>query len=1454
MGLLQSDPFAWVDKKRLEGYSDEELISYAQGRGMNISEAIRAPQVGSDRHTSQMLAGGAARPDDVYGDLDKGVAFKTPPLAGFPQVEFGVGEENVRGAEAIGNAMYGGITREIPSWFSYMAEQAAVPSYARSEGEWEDDGSGRGAIGKWLNSEPPLKKFFDNPPSEAMHESGMKFLDRAQELQPGKEGRLEALYYVSSALDAVAATKIHRVLDFSELGNAWDSVGSAMYEVGAERASWTVDKLAKEAATEASKNQRIRSILRAIDEADTSLYPEKAVQDAIDGVLYKDGVPDYGISDAVADGVRNQLTAVDDAMKLSVVDESMSRFLSVVKRQADDLMKRAGVPDETYKGLRDAREELIVPPPESMSAAERIMERGRKFWFKEEGAEKATWRGARRSIRRNWLDSQMALMDWASKLPGGMGRTALALVKRGRGRAGIMDALEKQGTFHQAEGGEFLDKLGFQVFNEAEAASVAQRGMTILNGKSLKEVRKMAADIGVKIGNTEDEVIRDTLSLVMPAQRNKFDFRMRRDASNKAQIERGENLRAYTALNDKKRQGKILANDYEREARKLDKDRKLLEETIQRNIPEDPKMDVHLEEVLEASKYRYGEHFHLVEELAQEFRDLADRQILQPYLRQGLLTRQDYLRIKEANPYWIPFNKQMQELIPHADDVSLPKSFQKGITKGGFTRIGMGANEYTIDPAVSYMERLKVATAFREEQFLVREVVNLAHEANVAALKEGAPRSRLITLIDEKPVKDIFEDAADGFDNISLNEAQLTRNQAAAGGLQPGGDQLRYYTTNAKGQSVIQYWGGNSELVRAVLDSDQAAMRMVADGFTRKLGLQASARYQRIGFTTNAAFMARNIIRDPQTLNIFAKYTSIPFYNTFEGLIHQAFLTDLWKDYVRNGFGGANLLAQNTGDAGSVVRNMGKTAENPFNVFPGIKGIFSEEMARAAEAGGGTLRNTAHGSWGAAKGALHGLKEWGSGLENATRVGHLAHLRRIQKRGYGKRYLGAIEEAYSDMRKLHKAKHRSVTERMEILGKSYGKHKSEVPDYLDALTDVREGIIDFNRMGAMGSIYNSIEPFFNANLQDAAIFANVARERPLATAIKTANGITLPSVLLWMKNHDDPDYQTLPDYEKDLYWHLMKKGDSGEFYKVPKPFLPGVLWGSMVERFLTYAYDKDPDGVKAGLKTLVDVSPLSYVPAAPAAITALTGGSSQDVKQESVGQFLRIQPGYVQPLAETLMNFSEFKGRSIVPEHLEGAEGMEVYNAKTPMIYRDIANLGNKMTRGSWSPNPTMMQYMVEQTTGMIGEGAVNVLDSVAYNKEKPFKDEWYREWLGFRGLSSAFISRPGIGMGSAPVHKFYTTKKVLDNLATSGGLKKNRGDSDYFEWKMKNSRKLTAAKRYRKASIYLGKLFDQREKMLQGDRLTNAEKQKKRREIDKQITSYAQRTLESTSWMFEED
>jgi hypothetical protein len=54
--------------------------------------------------------------------------------------------------------------------------------------------------------------------------------------------------------------------------------------------------------------------------------------------------------------------------------------------------------------------------------------------------------------------------------------------------------------------------------------------------------------------------------------------------------------------------------------------------------------------------------------------------------------------------------------------------------------------------------------------------------------------------------------------------------------------------------------------------------------------------------------------------------------------------------------------------------------------------------------------------------------------------------------------------------------------------------------------------------------------------------------------------ITLPSILLYLSNREDPRWQEIPRWQKDLFWIVFT---DDHIYRIPKPHSAGIMFGSV---------------------------------------------------------------------------------------------------------------------------------------------------------------------------------------------------------------------------------------------------------------------------------------------------
>ena len=235
-----------------------------------------------------------------------------------------------------------------------------------------------------------------------------------------------------------------------------------------------------------------------------------------------------------------------------------------------------------------------------------------------------------------------------------------------------------------------------------------------------------------------------------------------------------------------------------------------------------------------------------------------------------------------------------------------------------------------------------------------------------------------------------------------------------------------------------------------------------------------------------------------------------------------------------------------------------------------------------------------------------------------------------------------------------------------------------------AAFETRENPIDYRRMGAKIFALNQISAFFNARIQGLNQTIKAFKERPVQTYSKTFMFVQLPSILLWMANHDDPDYQSLPQWRKDLFWHIKV---NGTYYPIPKPFEIGLIFGTGTERFLDYYYDNDPKAIEKFKDAI--------------AVQTLKG--------------LIPFPDIAKPWFEAKNNRNFFFDRPIIPPGLENVPSEYQFTDYTSETTKLIASLIRKIQGDDFSKlsSPLVLENAWRGWTGGIGGYILALSDSL---------------------------------------------------------------------------------------------------------------------------------------------
>ncbi len=242
--------------------------------------------------------------------------------------------------------------------------------------------------------------------------------------------------------------------------------------------------------------------------------------------------------------------------------------------------------------------------------------------------------------------------------------------------------------------------------------------------------------------------------------------------------------------------------------------------------------------------------------------------------------------------------------------------------------------------------------------------------------------------------------------------------------------------------------------------------------------------------------------------------------------------------------------------------------------------------------------------------------------------------------------------------------------------------------------------LDFTKSGTLGRQVNQVVPFFNAVLQGGDRFYKALKENPQRTTAFALQYITLPSIALWLINHNEEWYQEMNDDVKNASW-LIKSGDT--IIRIPKPFEPGIIFGSSFERALDRAYNDDKEAVTQWAKYALD----NFTPA--------------------------VMPAIAGPIIEWITNYNMFTKKPIVGKKEQELPDEMQFNAYSS----EVAKRLGKLTGTS----PMKIDNTINGFTASAGKFAIGLIDKLISDKNLPQKT--LSEQPAVKGLTYTPLKNP---------------------------------------------------------------------------------------------------------------
>lgn len=358
-----------------------------------------------------------------------------------------------------------------------------------------------------------------------------------------------------------------------------------------------------------------------------------------------------------------------------------------------------------------------------------------------------------------------------------------------------------------------------------------------------------------------------------------------------------------------------------------------------------------------------------------------------------------------------------------------------------------------------------------------------------------------------------------------------------------------------------------------------------------------------------------------------------------------------------------------------------------------------------------------------------------------------------------------------------------------IVNRLFGTERKPLSN-AEAGIEAREITLDFGRHGSKTEVPNRIIAFFNASIQGTDKMIREFKEHPGQMTMKTFLGITVPSVMLWYLNKDDPRYQELPQWQKDIFWVIPGKDT---LYKIPKPFELGILFGTVPERVLQYMYDKEKGRNGPGFKGLGDSIENNLAPS--------------------------VFPTGLLWWVEWVTNYSMFMGRNIVPLSQTNLPDRDQYGPYTSYLARKVGNAFNL--------SPRKIDNTIQDVGGNLAALGNSIIDQAAGLAEtRPAKRA--SEMPGVRGFTAT------------PYASSDSVQRLRDDFSQQEKL--------YNEFKMTKQKPegYDAAKymKYKAAMDAMNNTYRAERKIMDSKQLDSRQKRERLDRIKMQQTNIARRAL----------
>ena len=358
-------------------------------------------------------------------------------------------------------------------------------------------------------------------------------------------------------------------------------------------------------------------------------------------------------------------------------------------------------------------------------------------------------------------------------------------------------------------------------------------------------------------------------------------------------------------------------------------------------------------------------------------------------------------------------------------------------------------------------------------------------------------------------------------------------------------------------------------------------------------------------------------------------------------------------------------------------------------------------------------------------------------------------------------------------------------------------------DPIEAAFAAREVTLDFARIGSKTKAVNMLIAFWNANIQGLDKMNRAFKERPYATTLKAIMGLTLPSILLYFANRDDPRWKEIPQWQKDLFWIIFTED---HIWRIPKPFVLGQIFGSVPERILEYIDNDNPEIFESLFKSIRD------------------------------GAMPGLIPTFLLPWIENAANYSFFLDRKLVSDSKEDLPPEAQFTNYTSEFSKEI---------GKWlEVSPIKIDNLIRGYFAGLGTYAIKGVDKALEGLDIVNPVPKPEKRIEDLPLIKAFMIREPIGGGSESINQFYEKANEAaasfshyNQLLQIGRVEEAREVLvDHPELKLSTS--------YQVVRVQLSAIFKAKDAIMKSGKISPEEKRRRVDKLDRLATDIAAKAM----------